>query len=418
MDAAIITIGDEILNGTTIDTNSTFIGKELALIGISLREKITISDNRQHILNTLENYIGKFPLILITGGLGPTKDDITKHTLADYFNSELILNAEVLEFIEKRFTKRGLTLTELNKLQAMVPAACTVVKNNMGTAPGMWFEKDNSIIISMPGVPYEMQAMVKDSVIPLLQSRFELPAIYNIHIMTSGIGESWLADKISDIEDSLPDSIGLAYLPSPGIVKLRLTARGKNYDALQKNIQPFVDAIVKRLGNKVFSISAETMEEKIGSLLNKLSATLGTVESCTGGSIARKIISVPGSSDYYLGSIVAYHNDLKTTILGVSQTTLNEYGAVSEEAIREMLEGGLQTLKCNYIIATSGIAGPGGGTADKPVGTVFIGIAGKGDIFIKKFLFANDRPVNIEYTCMFALHELRMMLQKHLEKQA
>ncbi|HET8962559.1 MAG TPA: nicotinamide-nucleotide amidohydrolase family protein, partial [Chitinophagales bacterium] len=299
-----------------------------------------------------------------------------------------------------------------------VPVSCTVVKNNMGTAPGMWFEKENSIIISMPGVPYEMQAMLKDTVIPLLQTRFQFPAIYNIHIMTSGIGESWLAEKIADIEDSLPDSIGLAYLPSPGIVKLRLTARGKNQEVLQINTQPFVDAIVKRLGDKVFSVSAETMEEKIGSMLNILSATLGTVESCTGGSIARKIISVPGSSDYYLGSIVAYHNDIKTSILGVTQNTLNENGAVSEEAIREMLEGGLHTLKTDYVIATSGIAGPGGGTADKPVGTVFIGITGKGEIVIKKFLFANNRPINIEFTCMFALHELRMMLQKHLEKQA
>lgn len=418
MQAAVITIGDELLNGSTIDTNSAFIGKELSTIGIDLTEKIAISDKRQHILQTLENYIGKFPLILITGGLGPTKDDITKHTLADFFQSKLILNAEVLQFIEQRFAKRGLQLTETNKLQAMVPDKCTVIQNAMGTAPGMWFEKNNSVIISMPGVPYEMQAMITNTIIPKLQSQFTLPAIYNVHIMTSGIGESWLADKIADIEDSLPAHIRLAYLPSPGIVKLRLTARGNVYAELQQQTQVFTQAIQQRLGDFVFSTTAESIEEKIGSMLKQLHATVCTTESCTGGAIARKLISIPGSSDYYMGSVVAYHNTIKTERLGVSANTIEQFGAVSEETIREMLTTGLQTLYADYAIATSGIAGPGGGTAEKPVGTVFIGVSGKGETVVKKFLFANDRPINIEYTCMFALHELRMMLIRHLEKQA
>lgn len=287
----------------------------------------------------------------------------------------------------------------------------------MGTAPGMWFERDNSIVISMPGVPYEMQEMLRDSVLPLLQSRFELPAIYNVHLMTSGLGESWLADKIADIEDSLPDAVGLAYLPSPGLVKLRLTAKGKNTEILRAITQPIVESIVARLGHHVFSTEGESLEAKVGSMLLQLSATVGTAESCTGGAIAKKITSVPGSSDYFSGSVVAYHNAIKSRLLQVDPATLERYGAVSEQVVSEMLAGGLHVLQTDYVIAASGIAGPGGGMEDKPVGTVYIGVSGRGDTRVKKFVFANNRPVNIEYTCMFALHELRMLLLTHLEKQ-
>lgn len=417
MDAVLITIGDELLNGTTLDTNSAFIGKELALSGIALHEKITISDKRNHILQTLEKYVGTYKLILITGGLGPTKDDITKHTLAEFFNSGLVMDSGVLASIEERFAKRDLQLTKSNRQQAMVPSACRVIQNAMGTAPGMWFERDNSIVISMPGVPYEMQAMLRDSVLPLLQSRFELPAIYNVHLMTSGLGESWLADKIADIEDSLPDAVGLAYLPSPGLVKLRLTAKGKNTEILRAITQPIVESIVARLGHHVFSTEGESLEAKVGSMLLQLSATVGTAESCTGGAIAKKITSVPGSSDYFSGSVVAYHNAIKSRLLQVDPATLERYGAVSEQVVGEMLAGGLHVLQTDYVIAASGIAGPGGGMEDKPVGTVYIGVSGRGDTRVKKFVFANNRPVNIEYTCMFALHELRMLLLTHLEKQ-
>ncbi len=417
MDAVLITIGDELLNGTTLDTNSAFIGKELALSGIALHEKITISDKRNHILQTLEKYVGTYKLILITGGLGPTKDDITKHTLAEFFNSGLVMDSGVLASIEERFAKRGLQLTESNRQQAMVPSACRIIQNAMGTAPGMWFERDNSIVISMPGVPYEMQEMLRDSVLPLLQSRFELPAIYNVHLMTSGLGESWLADKIADIEDSLPDAVGLAYLPSPGLVKLRLTAKGKNTEILRAITQPIVESIVARLGHHVFSTEGESLEAKVGSMLLQLSATVGTAESCTGGAIAKKITSVPGSSDYFSGSVVAYHNAIKSRLLQVDPATLERYGAVSEQVVSEMLAGGLHVLQTDYVIAASGIAGPGGGMEDKPVGTVYIGVSGRGDTRVKKFVFANNRPVNIEYTCMFALHELRMLLLTHLEKQ-
>lgn len=417
MDAVLITIGDELLNGTTLDTNSAFIGKELALSGIALHEKITISDKRNHILHTLEKYVGTYKLILITGGLGPTKDDITKHTLAEFFNSGLVMDSGVLASIEERFAKRGLQLTESNRQQAMVPSACRVIQNAMGTAPGMWFERDKSVVISMPGVPYEMQAMLRDSVLPLLQSRFELPAIYNVHLMSSGLGESWLADKIADIEDSLPDAVGLAYLPSPGLVKLRLTAKGKNTEILRAITQPIVESIVARLGHYVFSTEGESLEAKVGSMLLQLSATVGTAESCTGGAIAKKITSVPGSSDYFSGSVVAYHNAIKSRLLQVDPATLERYGAVSEQVVGEMLAGGLHVLQTDYVIAASGIAGPGGGMEDKPVGTVYIGVSGRGDTRVKKFVFANNRPVNIEYTCMFALHELRMLLLTHLEKQ-
>lgn len=417
MKAAVITIGDEILNGTTIDSNSAFIGKALNTIGIDMHEKISISDNKIHILEILENYTKRFPIVLITGGLGPTRDDITKHTLIEFFKTEYVLNEKVLSFIENRFAKRGLTLTEKNREQAMVPANCTVIENTMGTAPGMWFTTEIGIAVSMPGVPYEMQEMMMRSIIPMLQNTFQLPAIYNRHIMTSGIGESWIAEKIEDIEFSLPPHIGLAYLPSPGIVKLRLTARGENYNAIKNETEIFSEKITERLGLYVYGFDNITLEEAIGKKLIQLQATLGTAESCTGGTVAQKIISVPGSSKYYNGSVIAYHNDIKTSLLHVAPETIATFGAVSEETISEMLISAKQVLQTDYIIATSGIAGPAGGTDEKPVGTVFIGISGKSDSVIKKFLFANNRAINIEYTAMFALHHLRIMLDTHLEKQ-
>lgn len=424
MQAIIITIGDEILNGTTVDTNSAFISLELNKIGIDVRERISISDTKEHILYTLNQYTGKFPLILITGGLGPTKDDITKYAIAEFFNSKLVFDENIYHEIEKRFKKLGLIMTAKNRSQAMVPDLCTAIENTMGTAPGIVLEKANSVIISMPGVPYEMKEMLVRNIIPLLKKKFTLQVIIHKHIMTSGIGESSIADKIEDIENKLPPHIGLAYLPSPGIVKLRLTAKAflndkKNSEAeLKGEVNTFAHAIISRLEKYVFGFDGETLESAIGKRLIQLQATVSTAESCTGGNIAHKITSVAGSSQYFKGAIICYSNEIKISHLNINPLTIKNNGAVSEECVSEMLDGALNNLKTDFAVAVSGIAGPAGGTHEKPVGTTYIGVASSNNKFIKKFQFAGSREINIEYATMLALHELRILLDTHLEKHS
>ena len=416
MEAVIISIGDEILNGTTINTNASWIATQIQPLGLNIAEVLAISDKRQHILDTLHRYGNSGNIIFITGGLGPTKDDITKKTLAEFFSSELIFHEEIYEKLKAAFAKRNIPFTENNRDQAIYPHNCTILPNSLGTAQGMWFRSHETVFISMPGVPFEMKGLMIDVILPKIKSEFKLPVIYNLHLMTSGISESLLAKKIEPVEAQLPENISLAYLPSPGVVKLRLTARGNDENDLKYLTQKYADEIKNILGDGVYADSAIALEAHIGLLLKNAGATLCTAESCTGGKIAHKITSVAGSSQYFKGGAVVYSNELKMSLLGVSSSTLEAHGAVSEATVSEMLDGALKNLGADFAIAVSGIAGPDGGSDEKPVGTIWIGVAGAGGKNVQKYFFNKNRDINIEYACMFALHELRMLLTKYLVK--
>ncbi len=410
MRAVIISIGDEILNGTTINTNASFISTHIQPLGIEIYEVLAIADNARHINNTLTHYSGKMDFIFITGGLGPTKDDITKKTLCEYFNSKLVFHEDILLRLKAAFAKRNIPFTENNNDQAMYPDNCTILKNNLGTAQGMWFQQNNTVVISLPGVPFEMKGLMTDEVIPKLKKDFQFSTILNKHIMTSGMSESLLAKKIECIENKLPSNISLAFLPSPGVVKLRLTAKGNNQPELEKLLLSFSEEIKLELGSFVFGEDAVLLEEFIGSQLKKLNASISTAESCTGGKIAHKITSIPGASDYFKGSVVSYSNGLKMKLLQVREETLQQFGPVSEQTVSEMLDGAHQLLNTDFVIAVSGNAGPGSDGESEPVGTIFIGVSGMGKKSIKKYFFNKNRDINIEYACMFALHDMRILL--------
>lgn len=416
--AALVSIGDEILNGTTINTNASWISTQLQPMGIDIHEVIAISDNTAHITTTIEKYIGTVQLIVITGGLGPTKDDITKKTLCSIFQSRLEFHADIYERLKAAFAKRNIPFTDNNRDQALYPHNCTVLPNLLGTAQGMWFEKDGTVVVSLPGVPFEMKGLMTDQVIPALLKTFNFPAISHRYFMTSGISESFLAKQLEPLERELPDFVSLAYLPSPGVVKLRLTAHGADAKAVDPELDRLTGLMQDLLGNGIYAKEPVLLEEFIGRQLLALHATLGTAESCTGGKIAHKITSIAGSSAYFNGSIVSYGNALKTSLLGVEPSTLAEHGAVSEATVRAMLDGALRMLNTDYAIAVSGIAGPFGGTPEKPVGTVWIGVAGRGEKVVKQYFFNKSREINIEYASMFALHELRCLLTDHLVKPA
>ena len=417
MNAVIISIGDEVLNGTTINTNASWISTQIQPLGINIHEVIAIADQKEHIQQTIKKYIGHADFIFITGGLGPTKDDITKNALCELFNSKLIFHETIFLRLKKAFERRNIVFTENNRNQAEYPDNCFIIQNNLGTAQGMWFTENNSAIVSMPGVPFEMKGMMTDVIIPKIIREFKLPFIINKHLMTSGMSESLLAEKLAPVENELPEYISLAYLPSPAVVKLRLTAKGSDREKSEREVNHFAELIKEILGNTIYGNDVVLLEEYIGQLLLKLQATLSTAESCTGGKIAHKITSVPGSSVYYMGSFVTYSYESKSKLLNVKPETLATYGAVSLETVSEMLDGALQNLKTNYTIAVSGIAGPAGGTSDKPVGIVYIGVAGEGEKRIKKYFFNKNRDVNIEYTSVFALHELRLLLEEKIAKK-
>jgi len=414
--AEIITIGDEILIGQIVDTNSAWIAQKLNNIGIRIKQISSVSDDKQHILNALKEAHQRADIILITGGLGPTKDDITKRTLAEYFGVGLVENKEALENVEKIFKRIRGTLTELldvNKQQALVPENCEVIINKNGTAPGMWFSYDGNIYMSMPGVPHEMMYMMEDSVIPKLKASLKLPFIVHQTILTVGEGESYLAEKIADIESSLPSYIKLAYLPKLGQVRLRLSGDGDNEAALKAGISEFTDKIVKRVGNSVVSLEDIPLEKALLDVMAKNELTLSTAESCTGGYIAHLITQHPGSSKVFFGGAVSYSYELKESILGVKNETLWQHGAVSKETVTEMVEGALLNFKSDFAIAVTGIAGPDGGTPEKPVGTVWIGVASKKKAFIKQFSFGNKRQQNIERTAIAALSMLNTLLKEY-----
>lgn len=411
MTTEIITIGDEILIGQIVDTNSAWMAQQLNELGIRVKQISSVSDHKQHILDALREAEERADIILITGGLGPTKDDITKHTLAEYFGSTLVLNEEALENVKRIFARFNREVTEINRKQAEVPHNCKVIQNPQGTAPAMMFERNGKLFFSMPGVPFEMKTIMEDSVLPLLKERFIGTTLIHENILTVGIGESFLASEIEDIEDALPAHIKLAYLPKLGQVRLRLTAEYHGeYDASE--LSQIKQAIIARVNKHVVAESDISFEEAILNLLIKHKATLSTAESCTGGYIGHLLTSIAGSSRAYEGGAVSYSYDLKKSILGVKQETLDTFGAVSKETVEEMAWGAIREFNTTYSIACSGIAGPGGGTEDKPVGTVWIAVADKQKVFSKRFQFGNLRMQNIERTAVQALYMLFKMIKE------
>ena len=410
--AEIIAIGDELLYGQIVDTNSHWISQELDLMGVKVVRKTTVGDNRTDILTAFAEAEKRADIVLITGGLGPTQDDLTKPLLAEFFNCEIIEVPEAVEAITAFFKRRGREMTPLNILQGHLPSCCTYVPNEVGTAPGMWFEQNSTYWMSMPGVPHEMKKLMKDFVLPKLPSLFPLPIIFHKVIKTVGIGESWLADLIKDWEDALPEHIKLAYLPSLGHVKLRLTGFGDQKLQLLKEIDEHIQVILPTIEKYVYGYDEETLETAIGKLLKQNGKTVALAESCTGGYIAHLITSIAGSSSYFLGSVVPYHNKFKEKILGVKGETLTNHGAVSEATVMEMAQGVRSLFGSDFGLSSSGVAGPDGGTAEKPVGTVWICCSGEGFTESKKLQLTQDRMLNIQLTGVAVLNLLRICINQ------
>ncbi len=415
--AILISIGDELLYGQTLDTNAHWISGRLSELGFSVVEHRTIRDEPWALVEALDYALSRADLVTLTGGLGPTSDDKTKQTLADYFGMNLRFDEQVYEDIRHLFARRSLALLERNRQQAMVPDGCRVIRNPRGTAPGMWFERDGKIIVSMPGVPTEMKGMMEADVLPWLKAFFHLPVIAHAYVLTAGMGESKVAELLTGFESTLPENIKLAYLPGQGIVKLRLTATGNDRVRLEQELKKYQTGILEVLRHIAFSTDPDdTLEKVAGDLLRTKGLTLVTAESCTGGKIAHKITSVPGSSDYFLGTVVAYSNEVKRKILGVKEGTLQAHGAVSEPVVHEMLQGVCRTLGGKVGIAVSGIAGPGGGTPEKPVGTVWMAVGTAGNIHTRKFNLPGQRHQVIEWASVIALNFLRRFLLGTLER--
>jgi nicotinamide-nucleotide amidase len=410
MKAAIITIGDELLIGQTIDTNSAWMGAELSKSGFDVARITSIHDRREDILFTLNESLGKTDVVLITGGLGPTSDDITKQTLCEFFDTRLVINNEVFSMIEGMMTRRKSAMNENNRLQAMVPESCRVLKNATGTAPGMWFEKDGTIFVSMPGVPHEMKHIMTEHVLPDLNRRFTSQIIIHRNIMTYGTFEAKLAEILTGFEEGLPLNIKLAYLPAYGVIKLRLTATGTDRNSLTMMINEQVDKLYKVIPEYIYAEEEESLEMAIGRLLKEGNKSVCTAESCTGGEIAHLITSIPGSSLYYKGSVIAYANYVKAQLLGVVEDHLATDGAVSEVVVREMADGARKLLKTDYAVAISGIAGPDGGTDTKPVGTAWIAVASENGTVTEHRIFGNDRITNIKRFSLAALNLLRKQI--------
>ncbi|WP_374949777.1 competence/damage-inducible protein A [Mucilaginibacter sp.] len=411
--AEIITIGDEILIGQIVDTNSAWMAEKLNQQGIRIKQISSVSDDREHILKALAEAATRADIILITGGLGPTKDDITKKTLAEYFNVGMVMNDDALANVENIFKRYNRPLLDVNRKQAEVPANCEVIVNNNGTAPGMWFNEGGKVYVSMPGVPFEMKYMIEEAVIPKLKTTFKLPVIIHKTILTVGEGESFLAEKIADIEDSLPANIKLAYLPKMGQVRLRLSAYGENDAELQEQVDTYAHRLVERIGANVVALEDIPVEKVVLNYMAQRGLTLTAAESCTGGYISHLITQHPGSSQVFLGGAVSYAYELKESILGVKNETLWQTGAVSSETVKEMAEGALRNFKSDYAIAVTGIAGPGGGTDEKPVGTVWIAAANANKTLIKKFTFGNKRLQNIERSAVAAFFMLITLLREN-----
>ncbi len=405
MKATIITIGDEILIGQIVDTNSSYIAKALDKIGIATNEMISISDDKTHILDTFEKLQNKVDVVIVTGGLGPTKDDITKKTFCDYFNDTLVENEAVLLHVKgiiEGFYKRP--ITQINKEQALVPTKAKVLFNQVGTAPGMWMEKENTVFISLPGVPYEMKYLVDNEVVPALATKFERPFIVHQTIMTYGRGESLIAEEIEEWEDNLPDFIRLAYLPSPGKVRLRLTARGTDQELLKNEIKKQVELLDLLIHDIIVGYNEdETIEVVLGKLLTEQNLTLATAESCTGGKIASMLTEIPGASKYFKGSVVSYASQAKVDVLNISDEILKKYSVVSAEITEAMALSVQQMMKADFAIATTGNAGPNKGDSAAEIGTVFIAIATPNGVFSEEFNFGQPREKVIDRAVSKAL---------------
>lgn len=410
--AEIITIGDEILIGQIVDTNSAWMAQKLNDAGIRVKQITSVSDDKDHILQALELASTRVSLIIMTGGLGPTKDDITKKTLAEYFGTGLRCDEDSLENVKRIFEKYNRPMLDVNLRQADVLENCITLQNKNGTAPGMWIEHEDKIFVSLPGVPFEMMYLIEEEVIPRIVSAFRLPVISHHTILTAGLGESLLAEQIADIEDSLPPHIKLAYLPKLGIVRLRLSGYAQNKQVLDEEIKRIGKSIVTRLGDYVIAEVDLSLEKSILDYMVERKLTLSVAESCTGGALSHLITQNAGSSAVFLGGAISYSNKLKQIMLGVSPQTLQDFGAVSGETVKEMAGGALRTYQSDYAIAISGIAGPDGGTADKPIGTVWIAVANAKNIIARKYQFGNRRIQNIDRSVTSALTMLIKLLKQ------
>ena len=412
MKATILTIGDEILIGQIVDTNSVSIAKHLNSAGIVVREKISIGDDRTQILDTVARALRDSEVTVITGGLGPTKDDITKKTLAELFHSGMHCDERVAAHVERMLTARGIDYNELNRSQALVPDACTVLFNAHGTAPGMWFERDGHVVVSLPGVPYEMEHLMQDEVMPRLKARFALRQIVHRTLITAGLPESMLAKRIEAWENALPPYLKLAYLPNPGAVRLRLSAYEVEGESVAREIERQFEALRRLIPHNVIGYETASMQELVHRILTERGKTLATAESCTGGTIAARFTAMPGASVYFRCGVVSYSNESKAALLGVDPATIARVGAVSEKVARQMAEGARRVAGADYAIATTGIAGPTGGSAEKPVGTVWIAVATpEGTTAVCKQC-GTDRGQIIDRASAFAIALLRDALEQ------
>lgn len=409
MKVEVIAIGDELLIGQTINTNAAWIGQEMSNRGYRVNRSLIIADEPTAIISALDHLLPDTNCVIITGGLGPTKDDLTKHTLARYFESPLEIHPQTLSQIESFFASRNRPMLEANIQQAALPSKAKILKNRMGTAAGMWFEKNNVIFISLPGVPYEMKTIMTEEAFPLLEQRYSGATLYHKTMHTQGIGESFLAEMIADWEDRVRNlDLGLAYLPSPGLVKLRLSSyTGKENEAL---IDQLFLELENRIPEYIFGYDHITLEEALGQQLLAKKASIGTVESCTAGLLAQHIASISGASAYYQGALLTYSNELKIKIAQVNPSTLELHGAVSEEVAKEMAANGRSLLGVDYCLSTTGVAGPTGGSLDKPVGLVWVGLSGPNGTIAKKFQFGDNRQRNLEMTVLGAMNWLRYYL--------
>ena len=416
MFAEIITIGDELLIGQVVDTNSAWMGQELNKIGIEVLRIVSIRDREKEILEAIDNAMERVNIVLVTGGLGPTKDDITKQTLCKYFHTELVFSEEVFENV-KRVLAGKIPMNALNKSQAMVPKDCTVINNPVGSASVSWFERDGKVLVSMPGVPQEMTAVMTESVLPKLHERFQTDVIMHQTFLVQHYPESVLAEKLEPWESALPECIKLAYLPKLGIIRLRLTGRGQNREEVKVLLEREKVKLEKILGEDIFGEEDTPLEVIVGELLKKKKLTVSTAESCTGGSIAARLTSIAGSSEYFNGGIVAYSNEVKMNLLHVSPETLEVYGAVSEQTVIEMVKGAMKSMNSDCAVATSGIAGPTGGTPDKPVGTIWIAAGCKDKVITLKLEGDEGRNKNIANATQNALQLLRKLFQNEENEQ-
>ncbi|MBK6622183.1 MAG: competence/damage-inducible protein A [Saprospirales bacterium] len=410
MKARLLTIVAELLIGQVVDTNSAWMARQLNLIGARVAGKETVGDDPGEIVEGLQRALAAADVVLVTGGLGPTRDDITKKAIADFYKVGFVFSQETFEHIGRFLERMGKVLNDAHRDQCFMPQNALLLRNKMGTAPGMWFDENGKVVVSMPGVPYEMEYLMENEVLPRLQERFPASPILHHTLLTAGEGESVIAERIAEVEDQLPEELKLAYLPSLGEVRLRLTATGSDEPRLRQLLEGEVRKIRDLLPELIYGEGQTKLEEVVGKLLREKNWKLGTAESCTGGYLAHRMTSVPGASDYFKGSVIAYSNEIKNSLLGVRKETLDEFGAVSEETVREMAAGALQVLGVDLAVAVSGIAGPDGGTPEKPVGTIWVAVASKEKTRTQRLRLSKDRQKNIHLTAVHSLNLIRKFL--------